>query len=69
MIIRLIAVDPRPHKGESDLVIYQVPENSRAHKLLEELMDAAGIEHTLIETPPKKGTQFAAPSTPTKEQP
>lgn len=53
MIIRLIAVDPRPRKGESDLVVYQVPENSRAHQLLEELMDAAGIEHALLETPPR----------------
>lgn len=53
MIVRLIAVDPRPRKGESDLVVYQVPENSRAHKLLEELLDEAGIEHALIESPPK----------------
>lgn len=53
MIIRLIAVDPRPRKGESDLVVYQVPENSRAHQLLCELLDEAKIEWALIETPPR----------------
>jgi hypothetical protein len=54
MIVRLIAVDPRPRIGESDLVVYQVPQNGRAHLLLVELLDAAGIEHTLLETPPRK---------------
>jgi len=53
MIIRLIAVDPRPRQGESDLVVYQVPEHSRAHELLAELLDAAAIEWTTIETPPR----------------
>jgi hypothetical protein len=52
-IIRLIAVDPRPRLGESDLVVYQVPEKSRAHELLVELLDAASIEHAVIETPPR----------------
>lgn len=53
MIVRLIAVDPRPRKGESDLVVYQVPEHSRAHELLTEVFDVAKIEWALIETPPK----------------
>lgn len=53
-IVRLIAVDPRPRKGESDLRVYQVPEHSRECELLQELFDAAGIEHSIIETPPRK---------------
>lgn len=53
MIIRLIAVDPNPRKGESDLVVYQVPEHSRAHELLVALLDGAGIEHTFIESMPR----------------
>ena len=55
MIVRLIAVDPRPRKGESDLVVYQIPEHSRAYELLVELMDAARIEWALIETPRLNG--------------
>ena len=50
MIIRLIAVDPRPRQGESDLVVYQVPEKSRAFELLCELMDDAKIQWVPIET-------------------
>lgn len=48
MIVRLIAVDPRPQPGQSDLCVYQVPEFSRAHRLLEEVFSAAGIEHTTL---------------------
>lgn len=52
-IVRLIVVDPRPEPGESDLVVYQVPESCRASKLLIELLDDAKIEWVLIETPPR----------------
>jgi hypothetical protein len=44
MIIRLIAVDPRPKCPHEDIVIYQVPENSRAHRLLVESFTEVGIE-------------------------
>jgi len=44
VIIRLIAVDPRPRKGEGDVVVYQVPEHSRAMELLCELLDGAKVE-------------------------
>lgn len=54
MIVRLIAVDPRPRPGEGDLVVYQVPENSRAHKLLEEVFAAAGIETAVIGAAPRR---------------
>lgn len=48
MIIRLIAVDPRPRLGKSDLIVIQVPEKSREFELLTELFDAAKIEWTTI---------------------
>ena len=54
MIIRLIVVDPRPRKGKSDLLVYQVPEHSRECELLMQLFDDAGIEHALLEAPPRK---------------
>lgn len=54
MIVRIIAVDPRPRKGESDLLIYQVPEHSRAHELLLELFADAKIENVTISSPPRE---------------
>ncbi len=53
-IVRLVVVDPRPRKGEPDLRVYQVPEKSREKELLEELFDAAGLEHATIESPPRR---------------
>lgn len=53
MIIRVIAVDPRPRQGETDLLVYQVPEKSRAYELLRELLEAAKIECVEIESPPR----------------
>lgn len=52
MIVRLIAVDPRPRVGESDLVVYQVPEHSRAIELLQEIFSDAKIEWAMIESRP-----------------
>jgi hypothetical protein len=49
MIVRLIAIDPRPDPNRSDVLAYQVPENSREMKLLIELFDAAGIEHETLQ--------------------
>jgi hypothetical protein len=54
MIIRLIVVDPRPRKGKSDLLVFQVPEHSREMELLVELLNTAGIEHALLEAPPRR---------------
>jgi len=54
MIIRLIAVDPRPAIAETDIVIYQVPENSRAHKLLVETFTSVGIEFVELGPSPRK---------------
>lgn len=48
-VIRIIAVDPFPRAGESDLVIYQVPEKSRAFEILTEMLAKEGIEFVTIE--------------------
>lgn len=54
MIVRLIAVDPRPRPGEQDLRVYQVPENSREMELLVELFDAAKIEWAVVSSPERR---------------
>lgn len=49
MIVRIIAVDPHPRKDSvDDIVVWQVPEKSRAAELLTELLDGAKIEHATI---------------------
>lgn len=54
-IVRIIAVDPRPRRNsDTDLVVYQVPEKSRAAELLCELFDEAKIEWAVLESPPRK---------------
>lgn len=51
MIIRLIAIDPRPRLGsKTDVVVYQLPENSREFELLTELFDKNGIDWSTIES-------------------
>jgi prephenate dehydratase len=51
MIIRLIALDPRPRDAsKTDIVVYQVPEKSRELELLMELFDQHGIEYTTLES-------------------
>lgn len=55
-IIRIIAVDPQPRTPTDDIVIYQVPENSRAHELLVYLFEGAGIEYTTLEFPKRSTT-------------
>lgn len=54
MIIRLVAVDPRPRLDtKTDLVVYQLPENSREFELLTEMLDERKIEWTVLKTPRK----------------
>lgn len=52
-IVRVIVVDPEP-TGPDDLIVYQVPEHSRAHKLLISLCEQAGLQHVTIEAPKAK---------------
>ena len=54
MIIRIIVVDPLPRQGESDLVVYQVLEHSRAFELLAGLLTKEGLEWTTLESKPKE---------------
>lgn len=69
MIARIIAVDPRPRPPKNgvldDVVVYQVPEHSRAYELLIELLDSEHIEHTRLDTPlkPKKPPKPRKPRT------
>ena len=55
MIIRLIAVDPAPRAGKSDVLVYQVPENSREFEVLADLLTARGIEWTTLRPAAKNG--------------
>lgn len=62
MIIRIIVVDPNP-RTEDDLVVYQVPENSRAMKLLCTLLSSHDIEHVIVKSQRKPhATQTKGPS-------
>jgi hypothetical protein len=51
VIVRLIAVDPNPREGKSDVLIYQVPEGSREMELLTYLLDLMRIEWAVIPSP------------------
>lgn len=63
MIIRLLVVDPQPRDLRDDIVIYQVPEKSRAHELLIEMCDERGLDHTTVAFPrrKKKGEKSGTP--------
>ncbi len=50
MIVRILAVDPRPRDKARDVVVYQVPEHSREFELLTELFEREGISWTTIES-------------------
>lgn len=54
MIVRLIVIDPKPAAGRSDILAYQVPENSREFALLTELFTKEGLEWETISIPRKK---------------
>ena len=45
MICRVIVADPR---NPEELLVYQVPENSRAHALLTESFEKLGYEYTTL---------------------
>lgn len=48
-IVRLVAVDPSPRSGESDVLVYQVTQGSRAMELLCSLFDEHKIEWIVLE--------------------
>ena len=49
MIVRIIVVDPRPRKAGEDIIVYQVPEKSRAMELLCETFKVLEIDHVVME--------------------
>lgn len=49
MITRLMVIDPQPRDPREDVLVYQVPEHSRAYEMLVELLDKAGLEWTEIQ--------------------
>lgn len=53
-VVRVIVVDPEPENAADDLVIFQVPESGRAHKLLVSLCERAGLQVVTIEAPKRK---------------
>lgn len=53
MIIRIIVIDPRPMDPRDDVIVYQVPENSRAHELLVELLEGRRLEYVEIQSTKK----------------
>lgn len=48
MIVRVIAVDPSPRPGKSDVLVWQVPENSREIEVLTGLLEEARMEWTTL---------------------
>ena len=54
MITRIVVIDPCPRDPRDDVIIYQVPEKSRAHELLLEMLEARKSEHVEIFSPRRK---------------
>lgn len=50
MIIRIIVIDPNPRDPRDDVIVYQVPEKSRAYELLVELLSARRLEFVEIQS-------------------
>lgn len=48
MIIRIMVVDPRPRETLEDVIVYQVPEKSRAYELLVEMLSDKGLDFVEI---------------------
>lgn len=51
MIVRYMVADPNPRSPLDDIIIYQVPEHSRAEELLVDLLCDAGIDFVKVEFP------------------
>jgi hypothetical protein len=60
MIIRILVVDPHPRDPRDDIVVYQVPEKSRAHELLLELLEDANLEYAQIDFVRKNATKITS---------
>jgi hypothetical protein len=59
-IIRVVVVDPQPRTPCDDIIVYQVPENSRACELLCKMLEVSEVQHVKIEpTKPKRKVKQA----------
>lgn len=54
MIIRLVVDDPNKKPGQHNVLVYQVPENSRELELLTQLLDMHNIEWVVFESERKR---------------
>jgi hypothetical protein len=53
MITRVIVIDPRPRDPRDDVIVYQVPDKSRAYELLIEMLEERHLEFIEIESTKK----------------
>lgn len=53
-IVRIAVVDPNPRSPKDDIVVYQVPEKSRALELLTEMLERNSYEWVVVEFPGRK---------------
>jgi len=53
MITRIVVIDPAPRDPRDDVVVYQVPERSRAYELLITLLNSADIEWVEVAGKPR----------------
>lgn len=53
MIIRVIVIDPNPRDPRDDVIVYQVPEKSRAHELLIDMLQGCHLEFVEIQSTKK----------------
>ena len=54
MIVRILALDPAPVPGRSDVLCFQVPEKSREYHVLVEALENMHIEFTTLASSPRK---------------
>ena len=57
MIVRILAIDPNPVAGRSDVLCYQVPEKSREYAVLVSALERMGLEFTTLPPGPRKKKQ------------
>lgn len=50
-IIKILVVDPEPRSHLEDVVVFQVPEHSRTHALLIDMLTAHNYEYVEVEIP------------------
>jgi hypothetical protein len=54
VITRIVVIDPCPRDPRDDVIVYQVPEKSRAHELLMEMLESQRLEHVELTSPKRR---------------